>query len=102
GFNANNYQLPDLLVNYLGESKKYDFSQVLNAWGLDVKEETRQQAKEQKYTPVAHLAQVVPNNKLSEAIDQFTQENRLSSVLSLVTNDELKAMNLTSDVTLNF
>src|SRR5699024_10919445 len=32
GFNANNYQLPDLLVNYLGESKKYDFSQVLNAW----------------------------------------------------------------------
>ncbi|OQO73827.1 immunoglobulin-like domain-containing protein, partial [Enterococcus villorum] len=102
GFNANNYPLPDLLVNYLGETKKYDLSQVLNAWGLTVKEETRQQVKEQKYTPVAHLAQVVPNDKLSEAIEQFTQENRLSSVLSLVTNDELKAMNLTSDVTLNF
>ncbi|MFS1148002.1 immunoglobulin-like domain-containing protein, partial [Enterococcus hirae] len=102
GFNANNYPLPDLLVNYLGETKKYDFSHVLNAWGLTVKEETKQQVKEQKYTPVAHLAQVVPTDKLSEAIEQYTQENRLSSVLSLVTNDELKAMNLTSDVTLNF
>ncbi|ENZ7248087.1 enhancin family protein, partial [Enterococcus hirae] len=102
GFNANNYPLPDLLVNYLGETNKYDFSPVLNAWGLTVKRETKQQVKEQNYTPVAHLAQVVPNEKLSEAIDQFTQENRLSSVLSLVTNDELKAMNLTSEVTLNF
>ena len=102
GFNANNYLLPDLLVQYLGETNKYDFSPVFNAWGLTVKEETRQQVKEQEYVPVAHLAQVVPNDQLSEAIDQFTQENRLSSVLSLVTNDELKAMNLTSDVTLNF
>lgn len=102
GFNAGNYTLPNLLVQYLGESKKYDFSPVFNAWGLSVSKETRQQVKEQGYTPVAHLAQVVPNDQLSEAIDQLTQDNRLSSVLSLVTNDELKAMNLTSNVTLDF
>lgn len=59
-------------------------------------------AADNGYQQVAHLAQVVPDNRLDAAIQQLTQNNRLSSVLSLVTNEELKPLNLTSNVTLKF
>lgn len=101
-FDASIYTLPDLLVTNLGAPKKYDFSAVLSAWQLTVKEESKKFAEEQGYQMVAHLAQVVPDELLPEAVDQFTANNRLSSVLSLVTNEELDKMNLTSDVTLHF
>ncbi|PCE02221.1 viral enhancin protein [Enterococcus hirae] len=99
-FNSSNYSLPDLFVSNLGSPRKYDFSAVLTAWGLNVSDQAKKVAKENNYQPVAHLAQVVPNDKLSEAINRFTANNRLSSVLSLVTNKELDEMGLTSNVTL--
>ncbi len=102
GFDPAAYSLPDLLVTSLGSPKKYDFSAVLTSWGLNVSKKTKQQAKANGDALVAHLAQVVPNNKLNEAIQQLTQNNRLSSVLSLVTNQELSALNLKSNVTLKF
>lgn len=102
GFKAEKYPLPDLLAANLGTPKKYDFSAVLTAWGLTVSEAAKKQAKENGDIPVAHLAQVVPDNKLNEAITQLTQNNRLSSVLSLVTNQELNALNLKSNITLKF
>lgn len=34
GFDANNYLLPDLITTEMGAPKKYDFSAILNAWGL--------------------------------------------------------------------
>ena len=100
GFNANNYPLPDLITTEMGAPKKVDFSAVLNAWGLSVSEKAKKIAADSGYQQVAHLAQVVPNDKLSEAINRFTTNNRLSSVLSLVTNKELDEMGLTSNVTL--
>ncbi|MEB5927561.1 toxin Cry1Ac domain D-VI-related protein [Enterococcus faecalis] len=102
GFNASNYLIPDLLVTNLGSPKKYDFTAVLSAWKTTVKEESKQFAKDQGYQMVSHLAQVVPDNRLQEAVDRFTTNNRLSSVLSLVTNKELDEMGLTSNVTLQF
>lgn len=102
GFHAEDYSLPDLLVENLGTPKKYDFSAVLTAWGLKVSENAKKQAKANGDTLVAHLAQVVPGNKLNEAIQQLTQTNRLSSVLSLVTNQELSRLNLKSNITLKF
>ena len=102
GFNDSNYPLPDLLVTNLGNPKKYDFSAVLNAWKVKVKEESKVFAKNQEYRMVAHLAQVVPNNLLQTAIGRYTQNNRLSSVLSLVTNKELDELGLTSNITLQF
>ncbi|MFS1046757.1 toxin Cry1Ac domain D-VI-related protein [Enterococcus faecium] len=102
GFNASNYPLPDLLVSNLGSPRKYDFSAILTAWGLNVSDKTKNLAKENEYQPVAHLAQVVPDDKLQEAINQLTQNYRLSSVLSLVTNQELSSLNLKSNVTLKF
>ncbi|EMF0203395.1 viral enhancin protein, partial [Enterococcus hirae] len=100
GFDASNYLIPDLLVTNLGEPKKYDFSAVLSAWKTTIKEESKLFAKNQGYQMVAHLAQVVPNDRLQEAISKFTTNNRLSSVLSLVTNKELDEMGLTSNITL--
>lgn len=102
GFNASNYLIPDLLVTNLGSPKKYDFTAVLSAWKTTVKEESKQFAKDQGYQMVSHLAQVVPDNRFQEAVDRFTTNNRLSSVLSLVTNKELDEMGLTSNVTLQF
>lgn len=102
GFNASNYPLPDLLVDNLGSPRKYDFSAILTAWGLSVSDKAKNLAKENEYQPVAHLAQVVPDDKLQEAINQLTQNYRLSSVLSLVTNQELSSLNLKSNVTLKF
>ena len=102
GFHAEDYSLPDLLVENLGTPKKYDFSAVLTAWGLKVSENAKKQVKANGDALVAHLAQVVPDNKLNEAIQQLTQTNRLSSVLSLVTNQELSTLNLKSNVTLKF
>lgn len=101
-FSSVNYPLPDLLVKYLGQPNKYDFSAVLSSWGLNVKEDSKQFAKENNYNAVAHLGQVVPDNLLSGAIEKFTKDSRLSSVLSLVTNEELSSMNLRSNVTLHF
>lgn len=101
-FNPSNYPLADLLVSDLGASKKYDFSAVLTAWGLAVSDKAKKVAKENDYQPVAHLAQVVPDEKLEDAISQLTQNYRLSSVLSLVTNKELDKLHLYSNVTLNF
>lgn len=101
GFNPNNYTLPDLLVSYLVEPKKYDFTPVFNSWGLDVSKGVKDNVKKQEFQQVAHLVQVVPDYKLDEAIKKFTSSNRLSSYLSLVTNDELGQMNLKSTVTLN-
>lgn len=75
---------------------------MLTAWGLKVSENAKKQAKANGDTLVAHLAQVVPGNKLNEAIQQLTQTNRLSSVLSLVTNQELSRLNLKSNITLKF
>ncbi|EPH85028.1 putative mucin/carbohydrate-binding domain-containing protein [Enterococcus faecalis] len=100
GFDASNYLMPDLLVTNLGQPKKYDFSAVLSAWKTTVKEESKLFAKNQGYQMVSHLAQVVPDDRLQEAINKFTTNNRLSSVLSLVTNKELDAMGLTSNITL--
>jgi len=100
GFDASNYLIPDLLVTNLGKPKKYDFSAVLSAWKTTVKEESKLFAKNQGYQMVSHLAQVVPDSRLQEAINKFTTNNRLSSVLSLVTNKELDEMGLTSNVTL--
>lgn len=74
----------------------------MSAWKTTVKEESKQFAKDQGYQMVSHLAQVVPDNRLQEAVDRFTTNNRLSSVLSLVTNKELDEMGLTSNVTLQF
>ncbi|MFQ6835536.1 MAG: toxin Cry1Ac domain D-VI-related protein [Enterococcus faecalis] len=102
GFDASKYLLPDLLVTNLGSPKKYDFSAVLSAWKTTVEEESKQFAKDNGYQMVSHLAQVVPNNRLQEAVDRFTTNNRLSSVLSLVTNKELDEMRLTSNITLQF
>ncbi|MGX7174154.1 toxin Cry1Ac domain D-VI-related protein, partial [Enterococcus ratti] len=102
GFNANNYPLPDLITAEMGAPKKVDFSAILNAWGLTVSDQAKQTAKENNYQTVAHLAQVVPDDQLNAAIQRLTTNNRLSSVLSLVTNEELKPLNLTSNVTLNF
>lgn len=101
-FDASDYLVPDLLVTNLGNPKKYDFSAVLSAWKTTVKEESKQFAKNQGYQMVSHLAQVVPDNRLQEAINRYTTNNRLSSVLSLVTNKELDEMGLTSSVTLQF
>lgn len=102
GFNPDNYSLPDLIVTYMGAPKKYDFSAVLTSWGLHVSDNTKKAAKANGDTLVAHLAQVVPAAKLNTAIQQLTQKDRLSSVLSLVTNQELSTMNLKSNVTLKF
>ncbi|MEC5317305.1 toxin Cry1Ac domain D-VI-related protein [Enterococcus casseliflavus] len=102
GFDVSNYLLPDMLVTNLGAPKKYDFSAVLTAWQVTVSEESQKLAKDQDYQLVSHLAQVVPDERLQEAVDQFTKSNRLSSVLSLVTNEELDEMNLKSNVTLHF
>lgn len=101
-FDASNYLLPDLLIRNLGSPKKYDFSAVLTAWGLEVNNESKEMVRNNDFQPVSHLAQVVPENKLDEAINQLTGSNRLSSVLSLVTNNELKTLNLKSDLTLKF
>ncbi|MDQ8448596.1 toxin Cry1Ac domain D-VI-related protein [Enterococcus faecium] len=102
GYNPSNHLLPDLLVKYLGEPSKYDFSAVLSAWQTKIKNESMELAKKNGYKMVSHLAQVVPDNRLDEAITRFTQRSRLSSVLSLVTNEELDTMNLKSNVTLKF
>lgn len=102
GYNPSSHLLPDLLVKYLGEPSKYDFSAVLSAWQTKIKNESTELAKKNGYKMVSHLAQVVPDNRLNEAITRFTQRSRLSSVLSLVTNEELDTMNLKSNVTLKF
>ncbi|MGL9870203.1 toxin Cry1Ac domain D-VI-related protein [Enterococcus sp. DIV0691] len=102
GFNADNHPLPNLLVSNLGEINKFDFSAILSSWGLNVSNDIKNQAKNNGFVPVAHLAQVVPENKLTEAVSKLTKNNRLSSALSLVTNEELKPLNLTSNVTLKF
>ncbi|GMB98453.1 hypothetical protein K2D_14840 [Enterococcus hirae] len=91
-----------MITTEMGAPKKVDFSAVLNAWGLSVSEKAKKAAADNGYQQVAHLAQVVPDNRLDAAIQQLTQNNRLSSVLSLVTNEELKPLNLTSNVTLKF
>ena len=84
--------MPDLVSNKnLGTPKKYDFSAVLTAWGLKVSENAKKQAKANGDTLVAHLAQVVPGNKLNEAIQQLTQTNRLSSVLSFGDKSRIKS-----------
>lgn len=100
GFDASNYLVPDLLVTNLGSPKKYDFSAVLSAWKINVKEESKQFVKNKGYQMVSHLVQVVPDDQLQEAVNRFTKDSRLSSVLSLVSNKELDEMGLTSKVTL--
>lgn len=102
GYNPSNYLLPDLIIKYLGEPIKYDFSAVLSAWETVIKDASKEFAKSNGYKMVSHIAQVVPDSRLDEAIAKFTQHNRLSSVLSLVTNEELDKMNLKSNVTLHF
>lgn len=102
GYNPDHYLLPDLFVKYLGEPKKYDFSAVLSAWKMNVKEESKKFAEKNGYQMVSHLAQVVPDQELQSAINLFTKHNRLSSVLSLVTNQELDSLGLTSDIKLQF
>ncbi|WP_225600196.1 putative mucin/carbohydrate-binding domain-containing protein [Enterococcus faecalis] len=101
GYKADQYMLPDLLVKYLGESNKYNFAPILRRWGLKVEEESELYAKENNYEAVAHIAQVVPNDQLEKAVSELTNNYRLSSVLSLVTNEELKILNLNSTITLN-
>ncbi|MBO1137576.1 putative mucin/carbohydrate-binding domain-containing protein [Enterococcus faecalis] len=98
---ADQYLLPDLIVKYLGESNKYDFIPILKVWGLNVEKNSETYVKENNYKAVAHLAQVVPDNQIDNAINKLTNDYRLSSVLSLVTNEELKALNLSSTITLN-
>ncbi|WP_275400425.1 toxin Cry1Ac domain D-VI-related protein, partial [Enterococcus faecium] len=99
-FKAEDYLLPDLLTTYWGEPNKYDFSPVFYSWGVTITPSVAKQVKDKSYSTVAHLAQVVPDDKMNEAIEKLTDDNRLSSVLSLVTNQEIQTLNLQSNITI--
>ncbi len=90
-----NLSLPDLFTFYYSDQTKKDYSPIFNKWGLSLTA-TRQPTinRGNDYPAVSSLVDVVPKDKLDEAVTALSQNLLIDSKFNLVTNQDLIGMNL--------
>lgn len=90
-----NLSLPDLFTLYYSDQTKKDYSPIFNKWGLSLTA-TRQPTinRGNDYPAVSSLVDVVPKDKLDEAVTALSQNLLIDSKFNLVTNQDLVGMNL--------
>jgi hypothetical protein len=98
GFNAEDYTLPDLMNKHYSEYSKKDFEPALKRWNLTVEPARGEMNRQRNYPAVAYLADLVPNNTLPDARELVDKNHPINSSFVLVTNDEIKDLNLKGQI----
>lgn len=90
-----NLSLPDLFTLYYSRQTKKDYSPIFNKWGLSLTT-TRQPTinRASDYTAVTSLVDVVPKDRLDEAVAFLSQKSMIDSQFNLVTNQDLVGFSL--------
>lgn len=90
-----NMSLPDLFNLFYSTQMQKDYSPVLLKWGLPLTEQRQRIVNRGKsYSAVSSLIDVVPKEKLKEAVSSLSPSLMVDSQFSLVTNQEIAALNL--------
>ncbi|MBP2097744.1 putative mucin/carbohydrate-binding domain-containing protein [Enterococcus rivorum] len=97
-FNSSNYPLPNLLNQYYSENAQLDFSPVLEGWGLTLDPLQMEKNRLRGYSPVASLANVVPQNKLPEARRLIDPTIVVTSNFEMVKNSDIQPLGLKGDL----
>ncbi|MBO0446469.1 WxL domain-containing protein [Enterococcus ureilyticus] len=93
--NIKNMSLPDLFNLFYSSQMQKDYSPVLLKWGLPLTEQRQRIVNRGKsYSAVTSLVDVVPKEKLKDAVSLLSPSLMVDSQFSLVTNQEIAALNL--------
>ncbi|MBC2116904.1 putative mucin/carbohydrate-binding domain-containing protein [Listeria booriae] len=98
GFDINQYTLPNLLNHYYSEHSDFDFTAVFERWGIKLTNSQPAINRDREYTPVASIADIVPENKLLSARLLVDPNVMIRSNFTMVTNAEIAALNLTGNL----
>ncbi|MFS7261279.1 putative mucin/carbohydrate-binding domain-containing protein [Carnobacterium divergens] len=98
GFNAANYQLPDLMNKYYGEVSGYDFTPVFKKWQVSTDEIQGKKNRQNEYQAVASLADVVPESQLTAARALVDPNILINSNFEMVGNQEIAPLGLKGNV----
>ncbi|WP_260445416.1 putative mucin/carbohydrate-binding domain-containing protein [Listeria booriae] len=97
-FNISQYTLPNAFNHYYSEHSGLDFTAVLERWGIKLTDNQPVINRAREYTPVASLADVVPENKLLDARLLVDPNVTIRSNFTMVTNEEIAPLNLTGSL----
>ncbi|MBC1308333.1 hypothetical protein HB809_11545 [Listeria booriae] len=98
GFDINEYTLPNLLNHYYSENSGFDFTAIFERWGIKLTNSQPAINRDREYTPVASIADIVPENKLLSARLLVDPNVMIRSNFTMVTNAEIAALNLTGNL----
>ncbi|WP_242319007.1 putative mucin/carbohydrate-binding domain-containing protein [Bacillus cereus group sp. BfR-BA-01349] len=99
-FNKNKYSLPNLMNQYYSEHSGYDFTAVLQRWGISLDPIYAESNRAKGYPAVASLVDVVPEEQLSHARALVDDNILINSNFEMVTNEEIAPLNLKGDLTI--
>lgn len=92
--------LVQLFIEFGYKYQKYNLVPYFQLLGLTVNDQTANQFLINDSQPVAFVTQVVPDNQIEQALQTLGLTGDLDSELTLVTNQEVQKLNLTSKVTI--
>ncbi|EUJ45953.1 putative mucin/carbohydrate-binding domain-containing protein [Listeria riparia] len=98
GFDISRYTLPNLLNHYYSENSGFDFTTVLERWGTKLTDNQPATNRSREYTPIASLADIIPENELPRARLLVDPNVTIRSNFTMVTNAEIAALNLAGDL----
>lgn len=93
--------LVQLFIEFGYQYQKYNLVPYFELLGLTVNDQTANHFLKNDSQPVAMVTQVVPDRQIEQALQMLGLTNDLDSQLTLVTNQELQKLNLTSQITVN-
>lgn len=93
--------LVQLFIEFGHQYQKYNLIPYFQLLGLTVDDQTATQFLKNDSQPVAMVTQVVPDSQIEQALQMLGLTDDLDSQLTLVTNQELQKLNLTSQITVN-
>ncbi|MEB4746596.1 MULTISPECIES: putative mucin/carbohydrate-binding domain-containing protein [unclassified Enterococcus] len=94
--------LVKLFIDFCKENYNYNLVPYFKLLKLTIDDKTANKFLTNGSNPVAMLAQVVPEEKMDEAIEKLGFNTNLKSKLSLVSNDDIKDLKLNSNIHVTF
>lgn len=99
-FKREDYLLPELMNRIYSANSKQDFTPVLEKWGISLEKNQAEKNRFSGYQAVASLADVIPESQLARARALVDPSYLINSNFEMVRNDEIAALNLAGDLTL--
>ncbi|MBO0475404.1 M60 family metallopeptidase [Enterococcus ureasiticus] len=98
-FDKEDYTLPDLLNVHSSENSQFDFTPVLERWGLSLTNSQPEINRVKGYPAVASLADVVPESELVRAKKLLDPNILINSNFEIIANNEIAPLGLKGNLT---